>query len=115
MVSSREIFRVLCAMVVFGPWFAIVRADAQDLKADVALLLKSPDASFSGSYALPVKPEVLNKLISAPMVLAKLWEAYGIADKKTAAGRTRAPAAVPGRVAWATTRIFGTPPNLSAK
>jgi hypothetical protein len=77
MVLSRASFRVLCVMVVFGPWLAIISADAADLKADVALLLHSPDVTFGGSYALPVTPSVPEKLMASPMLLAKLWEAYG--------------------------------------
>jgi hypothetical protein len=77
MVSSRASFRVLCAMMVFGLWFAVVRADAADqTAADVALLLRSPDVTFGGSYTFPATPSVLEKLMASPLLLAKLWEAY---------------------------------------
>jgi hypothetical protein len=52
------------------------QALAQDLNAQVRLLMKSPDVTASGTYQLTTRPEVLNRILSEPLLLAKLWEAY---------------------------------------
>jgi hypothetical protein len=49
---------------------------AQDMNTQVQLLMKSPDVTVSGTYELATRPDVLDRILSAPMLLAKLWEAY---------------------------------------
>jgi len=47
-----------------------------DIKSQVADLLKSPDASVSGTFQVPAKAVLIDNLLSSPITMARLWEAY---------------------------------------
>jgi hypothetical protein len=46
------------------------------LQSQAQLVIKSPDASISGTFDLPVTPALLDGLLRSPMLLAHIWEAY---------------------------------------
>jgi hypothetical protein len=48
----------------------------RDLQAQAQLLMNSPDVAVSGTYELPTRYEVLDRMLRSPNLLAKLWEAY---------------------------------------
>jgi hypothetical protein len=47
-----------------------------DLQSQVQVLMKSPDASISGTYDLPARAPLVDGLLRAPLLVARLWEAY---------------------------------------
>jgi len=53
-----------------------VHARAAQLPAEVELALKSPDAFVSGTYDLPARLAVIEKLLASPLIMAGLWQAY---------------------------------------
>jgi hypothetical protein len=48
----------------------------EDMQAQVQLLMKSPDVAYSGTFELPARSDVLDKMLDFPMLLARLWEVY---------------------------------------
>jgi len=46
------------------------------MEAQVQLLVKAPDVTFSGTYDLPTRSDIFDKTLDAPMLLARLWEVY---------------------------------------
>lgn len=59
-------------------WAAVTPAVAASgkLQAQAQLLMKSPDVTISGTYELPARPDILDRILRSPILLAKLWEAY---------------------------------------
>lgn len=47
-----------------------------NIRSEVQVLLKSPDARVSGSYDLPAIAPLVEALLRSPIVAASLWEAY---------------------------------------
>ena len=54
-------------------------ARAVDLTSQAQAVLSAPDVSFSGTYDLPCRPAVLDSLLRHPILLGRLWTAYGFA------------------------------------
>jgi hypothetical protein len=55
-----------------------------DTKSQVADLLKAPDASVSGTFEVPAKAVLIDNLLSSPITMAHLWEAYDFTPRYTA-------------------------------
>jgi hypothetical protein len=51
-------------------------AAGQDSQSQVQVLLKSPDAFISGTYDFPASASLIDSLLRAPLLVARLWEAY---------------------------------------
>jgi len=47
-----------------------------DLQSHIQVLLKSPDAFISGTYDFPARAPLIDSLLRAPLLVARLWEAY---------------------------------------
>ncbi len=54
----------------------IVMAADSSLQAQAQAVIKSPDATISGTFDLPVSPALVDSLLRSPMLLAHLWEVY---------------------------------------
>lgn len=72
MVQSRSLALVLILLSV------VVRTGAAgaDLQAQAQLVMKSPDIRVSGTFELATRPELLDKMLDSPIILARLWEIY---------------------------------------
>lgn len=66
-------------IVLFALLLLPALSAAADLPPDAQTLLQSPDISFSGAYDLACRPAVLDSLLRHPLLLGRLWEAYGFA------------------------------------
>jgi hypothetical protein len=66
-----------CAIALMV-WSAVSSAAAAsgELQAQAQLLMKSPDVTISGTYELPTRPDILDRILRSPILLARLWEAY---------------------------------------
>ncbi|MSS70746.1 MAG: hypothetical protein EXS64_04570 [Candidatus Latescibacteria bacterium] len=54
-------------------------AGAAGLSPEAQTLLNSPDIAFSNTYHFACRPTVLDSLLSHPVLLGRLWAAYGFA------------------------------------
>jgi hypothetical protein len=63
------------ALTVWSAVFPAVAA-SRELQAQAQLLMKSPDVTISGTYELPTRPDILDRILRSPIILAKLWDAY---------------------------------------
>ncbi len=68
----RVISIVLCCLAL-----PLACAADSTLQSQSQVVLKSPDASISGTFDLPANPTLLDGLLRSPMLLAHIWEAYG--------------------------------------
>jgi hypothetical protein len=64
------------SLLVFGLILISSEGIGQDLHSQVQLLMQSPDVTVSGSYSLATRFEILEKLLGAPILLSRLWDAY---------------------------------------
>ena len=72
-------------LVLAHAWFVSpAEAAGKDLQAQAQLLMSSPDVSVSGTYELPARSDVLDSMLGAPYLLAKLWGAYQFSPAYTA-------------------------------
>lgn len=68
---------------MFAPAIVALIVVSDGIAADSTLLsqaqavLKSSDASISGTFDLAANPALLDGLLRSPMLLARLWEVYG--------------------------------------
>lgn len=51
-------------------------AAGTDMRSEVQLLLKSPDAQVSGTFDLPAGASLVEALLRSPLLVAHLWAAY---------------------------------------
>lgn len=76
-MSSRcRLFRAILFWLILIP---CTFAWGVELPPQAQAILKSPDVSFSGTYDLPCRPAVLDGLLGNPILLGRLWTAYGFA------------------------------------
>jgi len=74
-----------CTLILVHAWVvSSAWAAGKDLQAQARLLMNSPDVTVSGTYDLPARLEVLDRMLSAPYLLAKLWGAYRFSPAYTA-------------------------------
>ncbi len=66
---------VIAAVLTLFTGRLAIAADAS-LQSQAQLVIKSPDATVSGTFELPATPALLDSLVRSPMLLAHLWEAY---------------------------------------
>lgn len=57
---------------------------AEELSSLAAQVVSSPDLSVGGSYEVSTKAEVLDAMLDAPVLLARLWAAYGFSPRYAA-------------------------------
>lgn len=72
---SRVFLTIFCALI----FIPLAPAGAADLSPDIQTLLNSPDITYSGVYDFACRPAVLDSLLRHPILLGRLWAAYGFA------------------------------------
>jgi hypothetical protein len=81
MCSGKAFIRAGSALIAVALFWVCMDGEASDPQSEVRALLKTPDVYFSGTYELPVQAKSVEKLLSSPLLLAKLWEAYGFSPQ----------------------------------
>ena len=64
------------AVAILFPALPMAPAADNSLQSQAQTVIKSPDASITGTFELPANPSLLDGLLRSPMLLAHLWEAY---------------------------------------
>ncbi|OGG44010.1 MAG: hypothetical protein A3F84_08185 [Candidatus Handelsmanbacteria bacterium RIFCSPLOWO2_12_FULL_64_10] len=72
---SRVFLTIFCTLILIPLAFA----GAADLSPEIQTLLNSPDITYSGVYDFACRPAVLDSLLRHPILLGRLWAAYGFA------------------------------------
>jgi len=72
---SRVFLTIFCALILIP----LALAGAADLSPETQTLLNSPDITYSSVYDFACRPAVLDSLLGHPVLLGRLWAAYGFA------------------------------------
>jgi hypothetical protein len=67
---------ILTLMLMLSMVAPSTGSSGEDMLAQVQLLEKAPDVTFSGTFDLPTRSDILNNTLDSPMLLARLWEVY---------------------------------------
>jgi len=72
---SRVFLTIFCTLILIP----LALAGAADLSPEIQTLLNSPDITYAGVYDFACRPAVLDSLLRHPILLGRLWAAYGFA------------------------------------
>ena len=75
MSHHSRVFQVILFSLLLLP----ALSGAAELSPEAQTILNSPDIAFSNTYHFACRPTVLDSLLSHPVLLGRLWEAYGFA------------------------------------
>lgn len=76
MSRQSRAFLILVCTFILTPCAPV---GAADLSPEIQTLLNSPDITYSSVYDFACQPSVLDSLLRHPILLGRLWAAYGFA------------------------------------